>query len=255
MSNDFDKAVSFLQGALNAAAFEVASENTPEEKLVAQEAPAVEGTPVPEEEPVTEETHVAAEASVIEEEPVATEEPVVEETPVVSEEPVAAEPPVVDETFATPTCPCATEKPEGVRLSKLAASLVIAVCTGVAIVAAHKLIHPRVVEKEVIKEVQVEPDGIPFALLPDYADPSLWDTVTCMSGTINGVELQFKRGVAEANGTTYKIGLDFCRSGNNIYVRVTGNGNWVAQVNADGKILRTFPVKSGNKPLKEIFAK
>lgn len=225
MSNDFDKAVDFLQGALNAAAQEVS-----------------EPKAVPEaEQPAAEELQPAV--------PVAPASANAEAQPAV-EEAETAEPTKLD-------CPCAAapeEPPATVGLGKLAASILVAVCTGIAIVATHKLISPRIVEKEVVREA--EPDGLPLALLPETADASLWDTVAGMSGTIDGVPLQFRRGIAEANGKTYKVCLDFCRSKGTIYVRVAGNGKWwVAQVAADGKIVKAYPARANAKPLKDVFGK
>ena len=87
------------------------------------------------------------------------------------------------------------------RLGRFAFLAAIAVLAGVSMAAALRVIKPRTVirEIEVVRETQAEPDGIPLALLPDTADPDLWETVSNMSGTIGGVPLEFKRGIASAN--------------------------------------------------------
>ena len=196
---------------------------------------------------------------------VAENEEPVQDTPVqeelVQEELVQETPaPELQDSEEAPAeeAPCCCEQAP-VGIGKLAAWAVVAICAGVAVVAAHKLIQPRtitqVVEKEVIRELQIEPDGIPLALLPETADAALWETVANMSGTIGGNAVQFKRGLAESSGTTYKVCLDFCRNGEKVFVKVVGNGNWVAQVGADGKIVKAYPARANSKPLKDIFGK
>ena len=109
--------------------------------------------------------------------------------------------------------------------------------------------------KKVEKEVPLEPDGIPLALLPDTADPDLWETVADMTGEIDGTHLSFKRGIATANGTVYKAVLDFCRGGDRIYARVDGPKRYVVCLDGQGRIVKTYRAPGNNKPLKAIFGK
>lgn len=129
----------------------------------------------------------------------------------------------------------------------------IAAVAAVAAIAAARLIKPRTIVREVVQEIQSEPDGIPLALLPDTADASAWAVVANMSGTIGGTPIAFRRGIARVNGIDYKVCLDFCRSGSNVYVRIAGPAAWIVQVNADGRILRAYPAPKHGRPLKDIF--
>ncbi|MGN0833866.1 MAG: hypothetical protein ACI4RD_09505 [Kiritimatiellia bacterium] len=131
----------------------------------------------------------------------------------------------------------------------------IAALAAIAAVAAAKLIQPRTIVREVVQEIQAEPEGIPLALLPDTADASVWNVVANMSGTIGGTPLAFRRGIARVNGIDYKVCLDFCRSGSNVYVRIAGPAAWIVQVNADGRILRAYPAPKNNRPLRDILAR
>ena len=114
---------------------------------------------------------------------------------------------------------------------------------GVAVAVAHHLLPARA------------PAGIPLDLLPETADASLWPVVSSLHGTIGGAELKFANGHAESNGTAYKVCLDFCRSGEDIYVKVSGNGLWVARLAPDGTVLKAYPARANGKPLKEVFGK
>jgi len=96
---------------------------------------------------------------------------------------------------------------------------------------------------------------IPLALLPETADPELWDTVAAMSGEIDGVPLRFERGLATANGTTYRLQLDFCRSGSDIYAKVAGDKLYVVRLDARGTITKAYPAPKNNRPLRDIFSR
>jgi len=99
------------------------------------------------------------------------------------------------------------------------------------------------------------PPEIPFALLPDTADPSLWDTVAGMSGEIDGIPLRFERGIATGNGITFKLQFDFCRSGSDIYAKVAGDKTYVVRLDGQGRITRSYPAPRNNRPLKALFGK
>jgi len=141
--------------------------------------------------------------------------------------------------------------------NKIIIGSALALLFGVSAAAAFRLISPRIVVNTVTveKEVQVEPDGIPLALLPESAEQDLWETVANMSGEIDGTALSFKRGIASANGAVYKVVLDFCRGGESIYVRVNGPKRYVVCLNGQGKIVKAYPAPKNNRPLKEIFGK
>jgi len=94
---------------------------------------------------------------------------------------------------------------------------------------------------------------IPLALLPETADASLWDIVAGMSGEINGVHLQFERGIASGNGISYRLQLDFCRNGADIYAKVSGDRMYVVRLDGQGKITKAYPAPKNNRPLKSIF--
>jgi len=143
----------------------------------------------------------------------------------------------------------------GLSIGRFAATALVAVLTGVAIVAAHKLIAPRIEIREVVKEVRVEPDGIPVELLPDTADPGLWETVASLSGEINGEPLQFKRGIALADGICYRVQFDFCSSGSDIYVKVVADKTYIVRADTQGKIIKAYPAPRNGKPLKELFGR
>jgi len=103
--------------------------------------------------------------------------------------------------------------------------------------------------------VETTPPDIPLALLPETADPELWETVAGMSGEIDGVPLQFERGLATGNGTAYRLQLDFCRSGSDIYAKVVGDRPYVVRLDALGKITKSYPAPKNNRPLKDIFGR
>lgn len=251
--NEFDRAVNFLQNALNVAV------------LKAKVDPRATLNPASNEQPVAIDPHA--------DEPCL---PGFEPPPAPVPEPPPAEPSVESDSIAslsdkqagtpplnpandsqsdgpsgTSACPSAN----GLRVGRLAASALLAVCTGVAVVAAHKLIRPRTVVQVVEKEIQVEPDGIPLALLPETAEADVWEIVANMSGEINGTLVSFKRGSAQADGNDYRVCLDFCRSGNDIYAKVDGNGCWVVNVAPNGQIQKAYRAQKGGKPLRTLFAK
>lgn len=259
MNNDFDRAVNFLQGALNAAAFEVAKEQQAAkepEPVVAKEPPVAKApvitvsgnTPkiAPEEPSVPPVANNPLSGDQLELQLGPLPEP--EELSKPEDEPIPE-----STTVSVDNQP--TSQTASVSLNRLVAGILVAFCTVVAGVAACKLISPRTITQEVVKEVQIEPDGIPFALLPDTADATLWETVSNLHGKIGNAELQFKRGLAEANGTVYKVCLDFCQSKGDLYVKIAGNGFWVVRASSDGTIIKAYPAKSNGKPLKEIFKK
>lgn len=142
------------------------------------------------------------------------------------------------------------------RLGRFAFWAANAVLAGISLAAALRLIKPRTVirEVEIVRETQAEPDGIPLTLLPDTADPDLWETVSNMSGAIDGVCLEFKRGIATANGTVYRVLLDFCRNGKSIFAKVEGAKRHVVELDGQGHILKAYPAPKNDKPLKGIFS-
>lgn len=143
----------------------------------------------------------------------------------------------------------------GPNAGKIVLCAVCAICAGVAIVAAHKLIKPRVVVQEIVREAPApETEAVPIALLPDTADAALWPIVADMSGLIDGTPVFFKRGIAVTKDGDYKVCLDFCRKGNAVFVRVQGNDTWVVRVSPEGKIEKAYRAPRGGKPLKELFA-
>jgi len=99
------------------------------------------------------------------------------------------------------------------------------------------------------------PAGIPLALLPETADPALWEIVAGMSGEIDGVPLQFEHGLANGEGITYKVLLDFCSSGSDIYAKVAGEKTYVVRLDGQGRILKAYPAPKNNKPLKTLFSR
>jgi len=216
--NDFDRAADFLQSALDAA--------------VAQNA-----APTP---------HGRNEACLP-----GFEEIVEKEAISADEQAVSADHSAADAASAGSTV-TGGFKPD---IGKLVLCVVCAICAGVAIVAAHKLIRPRVVMQEVIREVPVsETETVPIALLPDTADASLWPVIADMSGLIDGKPVFFKRGIAATSDGDYKVCLDFCRKDGAVFVRVQGNGAWVVKVSPEGKIEKAYRAPRGGKPLKELFA-
>lgn len=234
MSNDFDRAVNFLQGALNAAAFEVAKEkqSVPQEP-VAQPAP----------------------------EPVAQPELQLGLDPLPEPEeltaPASPTGPVNEKQAESRELPTECPAPAGKLIPWY--KLVAAFCVGLLIPAVFILCKPQTSSSELADLRQrlaaVESASVPLALLPETADADLWPTVANLHGTINGAELRFNRGIATVNGTDYRICLDFCKSGDDIYVKVEGNGLWVVRAAADGTILKAYPGKAGGKPLKDLFRK
>ena len=225
MSNDFDRAVNFLQGALDVAMFEATKKPEPQ----------VEPEP-----PFINERQLELP---LDHEP----EPTAKPTPVPFDESIPPKEPLLTEKGPVPTT-VPLPKP-GLTIGWFAALLAASVCTALTVVIACKAISPRVITET----VPVEPDGIPFALLPQSADASLWDIVSTMHGTINGEELTFNHGRTEDG--TYKLALDFCRSGNDIYAKVIGNGLWVVKLAPDGTILKAYPTRPTAKPLKDIFTR
>jgi len=97
--------------------------------------------------------------------------------------------------------------------------------------------------------------GIPPELVLSGEDVSAWKTVSGMHGEIGGTSLAFTSGIAEANGVRYKVAMDFCRDGDSTYVRVRGNGEWVAKVDSSGTILKAYRAPKNGKPLKDIFGR
>ncbi len=97
--------------------------------------------------------------------------------------------------------------------------------------------------------------GIPPELVLAVDDVSAWKTVSGMHGEIGGAQLAFSSGIAETNGVRYKVAMDFCRDGESTYVRVRGNGDWVAKVDSSGTILKAYRAPKNGKPLKDIFGR
>jgi len=249
MSNkDFNRAANFLQGALNAAIFEAARKrNLPppenhEVKPVIPSGPMLPGFEGME--PRAPETASVAGA-----------EPPPAPDAIISRAVPATEAPADEAGFSASSPACPSVAPAfDIRKAAALAGLVAAV--GLVIVAACKLIPARTVVREVEKEVQAEPDGVPLALLPDAADPRLWNTVSEMTGSIDGVEVAFRRGLARgSNGVTYRLQLDFCRTGNDIYAKVVGDKAYVVKLNPLGEIVKAYPAPRNNKPLKAIFGR
>lgn len=143
--------------------------------------------------------------------------------------------------------------PQGPRFAKTILCAACAACAGIAVVAAHKLIKPRIVRQEVVHEISAESEDVPLALLPETADPELWPVVSEMSGMIDGKPVFFKHGIAMTKDVDFKVCLDFCRNGNDIYVRVRGNGFWVVKVTPEGKIEKAYRASRNGKSLKELF--
>lgn len=162
-----------------------------------------------------------------------------------NEERVSAEEPETEPAIKQPL------KEKRVTIPLSAAILAISCVTAIVLASACLLMSPRVVTET----VQLEPDGIPLALLPDTADPDVWDVVSVMNGVINGTPVQFVRGIAETENETFKVCLDFCRSGEDIYAKVCGKKDWVVKVAPDGTIQKAYPSRANAKPLKELFAK
>jgi len=136
---------------------------------------------------------------------------------------------------------------------KIVLTAVLTLVLSVAGTTVYMRSHPRTIVRETVREVAVEPDGLPLDLLPASADASLWPVVANMSGTIDGARLTFRRGLARNDGVVYKVCLDFCCSGTNIYARVTGRSTWVVMLDLEGNIVRTYRSPKSNKPLKDIF--
>ena len=216
-NNDFDRAVNFLQGALDVAVSE----------SKAEQGPLLPGF----EEPPQDTSR---------EEPQDREE----NAPATAGEADGERPP----EGRRHACSCRV---------KIFAGLAMAAVFGVSAAVTFRLVCPRIVVRTVTveKEVPLEPDGIPLALLPDTADPDLWETVADMTGEIDGTHLSFKRGIATANGTVYKAVLDFCRGGDRIYARVDGPKRYVVCLDGQGRIVKTYRAPGNNKPLKAIFGK
>lgn len=131
----------------------------------------------------------------------------------------------------------------------------IVALAAIAVITAVRLIKPRTIVREVVQEIRTEPDGIPLALLPSTADADAWNIVANMSGTLGGTPLVFRRGIARVNGIDYKVCLDFCRNGGDVYVRIAGPSSWILRVRPDGKIIRAYPAPKNNRPLKALFAR
>lgn len=138
-------------------------------------------------------------------------------------------------------------------LGRFACFVGVAALAVIAVAAAVRLLYPCGSAPAAVQGARPEPDGVPLALLPDTADASAWDVVANMSGTIGGTPIAFRRGIARVNGIDYKLCLDFCRSGSDIYARIAGPAAWIVQVNADGRILRAYPAPKHGRPLKDIF--
>jgi len=145
----------------------------------------------------------------------------------------------------------ATQKPK-IHIDKTTALAALSGFLGISLIVA--LICLASSPAEPAEKAQ---NDIPLALLPDSADPSLWTTVSSMSGEIDNTILTFERGMAtDANGIVYKLHLDFCRNGADIYAKVSGGRNaYVVRLDDTGKIKKAYPAPKNNKPLKEIFGK
>jgi len=105
------------------------------------------------------------------------------------------------------------------------------------------------------KKPAVVQAGIPPELVLSEDDVLAWKTVSGMHGDIGGTPLEFTSGIAETNGVRYKVAMDFCRDGDSTYVRVRGNGEWVAKVDSSGTILKAYRAPKNGKPLKDIFGR
>lgn len=243
--HDFDKAVNFLQGALDLAAAEAARPEPTTE--VRKTSPAVEATmPLPGFEEIAAPTPPPAETNVILTAPPApTPAPAAPTARPTADEPSESAPSV-------PTPATARKVP-----NRLVAALLIAAAFGIGLAGGLRLISPRIETQEVVREIEVpgEPDGVPLALLPDTADAALWDIVSEMSGTIDGENVRFHRGLAETEDGDYRLCLDFCRSGRDLYARISGRRELVVRLTEEGRIIRTYGAPANKRPLKDLFAR
>lgn len=181
--------------------------------------PAVPTEPVPE--PVPEPEPVS--------EPVVEPEPVVESEPVVETEPE-------------------NQPPSGV--SRRTAALLAACSAGLGIVFT-LLLTPAATP---VPAATDHSGCIRADLVLEPGDLSAWNTAARMHGRIDGVDLQFDSGIAEAGGLTYKVALDFCVNGETTFVKVAcGDKAWVACVDKTGTIAKTYPAPRNGKSLKALF--
>lgn len=143
-------------------------------------------------------------------------------------------------------------------LDKVRMAITIATIVGLCALAAAlaalavslcKPAHPPAKEPAIVQT------GIPPELVLPEEDVAAWKTVSGMHGEIGGTTLAFSSGMAEANGVRYKVAMDFCRDGTATYVRVRGNGDWVAKVAPSGAILKAYRAPKNGKPLKDIFGR
>ena len=218
MSNsDFDRSVNLLQGILNNAVFE--AEKAKQTERVYR-APAT----VPE-----------ATASTSEPEPQTDKTPDFAPLP----EPEELMPPPAEEPAA---CTCARKTD---TVSRKAAALTAAASLGLGVILA-LLLTPA--------PAPASHDAcLPADLVLSAEDLPAWQTAATMHGTLDGNDLRFSAGKAEANGTAYTVALDFCVNGDTTYVKVNGNGAWIACVNKTGEITKSYPAPKNGKPLKDIF--
>lgn len=154
----------------------------------------------------------------------------------------------------TPQTPPTLPKPP-CRQHHLFLYCAIALCIGLGIGLTIRLLWPRIVVKEIVREVLVQPSGYPLSLQPDTLDADVWPIVATMSGPVGGVNLTFQHGRARIGQFEYRVCPDFCRINDECYARLEGNGSWIVRVNSQGQILKAYPAPKNRQPLKLLLAK